>query len=32
VGESLDRGSGEVRDLIGEGEIKVSPGRGTTRK
>jgi hypothetical protein len=27
VGESLDRGSGEVRDVIGNGEIKVAPGR-----
>ena len=25
VGESLDRGSGEVKDVIGEGEIKVNP-------
>jgi hypothetical protein len=25
VGESLDRGSGEVRDLLGEGEIKIGP-------
>ena len=25
VGESLERGSGEVRDLIGEGEIKIGP-------
>ena len=25
VGESLDRGSGEVRDLIGEGEIRIKP-------
>ena len=25
VGESLDRGSGEVRDVIGEGEIKIKP-------
>jgi len=24
VGESLDRGSGEVRDLIGDGEIRVT--------
>ena len=24
-GETLDRGSGEVRDLIGEGEIRVKP-------
>jgi hypothetical protein len=27
VGESLDRGSGEVRDVIGEGEIRVGPRR-----
>jgi hypothetical protein len=27
VGETLDRGSGEVRDVIGDGEIKVRPGR-----
>lgn len=27
VGESLDRGSGEVRDLIGEGEIRIRPNR-----
>ena len=27
VGESLDRGSGEVRDLIGEGEIRIGPRR-----
>ncbi len=32
VGESLDRGSGEVRDLIGDGEIKVGPGRAAPRK
>ena len=25
-GEVLDRGTGEVRDVIGEGEVKVSPG------
>jgi hypothetical protein len=25
-GETLDRGSGEVRDVIGEGEIRVQPG------
>jgi hypothetical protein len=28
VGESLDRGSGEVRDVIGEGEIRVGPRPG----
>ncbi len=32
VGESLDRGSGEVRDVIGEGEIKVGPRRATPAK
>ena len=26
-GESLDRGSGEVRDVIGDGEIKIRSGR-----
>jgi hypothetical protein len=26
-GEALDRGTGEVRDVIGEGEIRVQPGR-----
>jgi hypothetical protein len=30
VGESLDRGSGEVKDVIGEGEIRVGP-RPTTK-
>ena len=32
VGESLDRGSGEVRDLIGEGEIRIGPGRAAPKK
>ena len=32
VGESLDRGSGEVRDVIGEGEIKVGPSRAAPGK
>lgn len=32
VGETLDRGSGEVRDVIGEGEIKVRPGSAPARK
>ena len=32
VGESLDRGSGEVRDVIGGGEIKVGPRREAPRK
>ena len=26
-GEALDRGNGEVHDLIGDGEIRVSPGK-----
>jgi hypothetical protein len=25
-GEILDRGTGEVRDVIGDGEIRVRPG------
>ncbi|MFY9315084.1 MAG: hypothetical protein WAO95_05940 [Burkholderiales bacterium] len=32
VGESLDRGSGEVRDVIGEGEIKINPHPATKKK
>jgi len=32
VGESLDRGSGEVRDVLGEGEIKISPRRAAPAK
>jgi len=32
VGESLDRGSGEVRDVVGEGEIKIGPGRAAPAK
>ena len=32
VGESLDRGSGEVRDVIGEGEIKIGPRRAARKK
>ena len=32
VGESLDRGSGEVRDVIGEGEIKIGPRRAVPGK
>ena len=32
VGESLDRGSGEVRDVIGEGEIRVGPRRAASGK
>jgi len=27
VGESVDRGTGQVRDLLGEGEIRVGPRR-----
>lgn len=32
VGESLDRGSGEVRDVIGEGEVKIGPRRAAPAK
>ncbi|HKI64827.1 MAG TPA: hypothetical protein VKA16_09420, partial [Burkholderiales bacterium] len=32
VGESLDRGSGEVSDVIGKGEIKVSPRKAEPRR
>jgi hypothetical protein len=32
VGESLDRGSGEVRDVIGEGAIKIEPRRAAPAK
>jgi hypothetical protein len=32
VGESLDRGNGVVRDLIGEGEIKIGPRRAAPAK
>jgi hypothetical protein len=32
VGESLDRGSGEVKDVIGEGEIKVGPRPAAKKK
>ena len=32
VGESLDRGSGEVKDVIGEGEIKVGPRHVAPKK
>jgi len=31
VGESLDRGSGEVRDVIGEGQIQIGPRRAAPR-
>ena len=30
-GEALDRGSGEVRDVIGDGEIKIRPGRAAKK-
>jgi hypothetical protein len=32
VGESLDRGSGEVRDVLGSGEIKIGPRPVTPKK
>jgi hypothetical protein len=32
VGESLDRGSGEVKDVIGEGEIKINPRPAAKKK
>ena len=32
VGESLNRGTGEVRDLIGDGEIKVERSRNSPGK
>jgi len=32
VGESLNRGSGEVSDLIGKGEVKVGPRPAAPRK
>jgi len=32
VGESVDRGSGEVRDVIGEGEIKIGPRPAAPKK
>ena len=32
VGESLDRGSGQVRDVIGEGEIRIGPRRAAPAK
>lgn len=32
VGESLNRGSGEVRDLIGDGKVDVEPPRGAAKK
>ena len=32
VGESLDRGSGEVRDVVREGEISIGPRRAAPAK
>jgi hypothetical protein len=32
VGESLNRGSGEVRDVIGDGKIDVEPARRAPKK
>jgi hypothetical protein len=32
VGESLDRGSGEVKDVIGEGEIKINSRAASKKK
>lgn len=32
VGESVDRGSGEKRDILGEGEIKIGPRRAAPAK
>ena len=32
VGESLDRGSGEVKDVIGEGEIRVTKPSAAKKK
>ena len=32
VGESLDRASGNVRDVVGEGEIKIGPRRAAPGK
>lgn len=31
IGETLDRGSGEVRDVIGEGEIRIKQGNVKAR-
>jgi hypothetical protein len=31
IGESLDRGNGEVRDVIGNGEIRIRPGGARTK-
>lgn len=32
VGQTLDRGSGEVRDVLGEGEIRIRQGRPAAAK
>ena len=32
IGESLDRSSGQVRDIIGEGEIKIGPRPAAPKK
>ncbi len=32
VGESLDRGSGEVRDVVGAGEIRIGPRPAAVKK
>lgn len=32
VGESVDRGSGEVRDILGEGDIRVGPRPAAKKK
>lgn len=32
VGETLDRGTGEVRDVIGEGEIRIRAGKAPAAK
>jgi len=31
VGETLDRGNGEVRDVIGDGELRIRRGAGAAR-
>jgi hypothetical protein len=32
VGESLNRGSGEVSDIVGKGEVKVGPRPAAPKK
>ena len=32
VGESVNRGSGEVRDVVGAGTVRVGPGPGAAKK